>query len=93
MVIVAEVEVGAVKFPKAPKLTEPFVSTEEKGLLAVTVRYFFKVCPEEQVVVHATDVPFTHSQNVVLDAVTPLRPVAFCAVVLMPEESPDAEDW
>jgi hypothetical protein len=32
--------------------------------------------------VHTTSVPDRHSQNHVVLAVTPVRPVAFCAVVL-----------
>ena len=40
-----------------------------------------------QIVVHATAVPLTHSQNTVLVAVTPLRPVAVCAVEFMLADS------
>src|ERR1700742_3992706 len=81
--IVADVVVGGVQLPKLPKLIELPVMTDAKGLLAVTVRYFFSVWPEPQVVVQETDVPLVHPQNVECEAVTPVSPVAFCAVVVI----------
>ena len=71
--------------PFRPKVVVAGPSTEEKGAVAETVMYLLRTALPVQVEVHKTDVPGAdeHSQNTLLVAVTSVRPVAFCAVVLM----------
>jgi hypothetical protein len=58
-----------------------------KVFVVVTVMYRRGLPPPLQVDVQETAVPETHSQNTEFVAVTPVNPVAFCAVVLMLAES------
>ena len=87
MVTVAETDVGDVQCPKLPKLSVPLENTDENDLVAVTATYFLRTPPPVHVELQLIEVPAVHSQNTLLLAVTPVNPVAFCAVELMPEES------
>ena len=88
MVTDEDTVVGGVQDPKLPKLKVVTASTDEKDFVAVTVTYFFRRAPPLQLERQLTATPETHSQKTLLVAVTPLRPVAFCAVVLMAVELP-----
>ena len=87
VVTVAESEVGDVQWPNLPKLIVALDNTDWNDLVVVTDTYFFRMPPPVQVELQLTVVPAVHSQNTLLVAVTPVRPVAFCAVELMPDES------
>ncbi len=84
MVTVADTEVGIVQFPRRKLETE---SAAENALVVVTLTYFLGEPPPGQDVPHVAGGvwPAVHSQNTLLVAVTPVRPVAFCAVVLVPD--------
>src|SRR5579883_911086 len=83
MVTDADTDVGGVQLPNEPKLSVDSDRNELNVLVVVTVTYFLRVLVL-QVVEQETVVPFTHSQNTELLAVTPVRPVALTAVELMP---------
>ncbi len=87
MVIDADTEVGGVQLPNDPKLKVGFDRNDVNGLVVFTVMYFLSVWPVPHVVEQDTLTPAVHSQNTVLVAVTPERPVAFCAVAMMLAES------
>src|SRR5689334_7899786 len=85
MVTEAVALVGGVQLPKLPNLVVAWPSTDVNDAVVVTVMYVFRTALPVQVVLHETAVPGAdeHSQNTELLAVTPVRPVAFCAVVEM----------
>jgi len=79
MVTVADTEVGIVQLPKRKVETE---SAAENDFVVVTATYFFLVL---QLVLQSLILtPDVHSQNTSGVAVTPVRPVAVCAVEVMP---------
>ncbi len=84
MVTVADTVAGIVQLPKRKAETE---SVGENALVVVTLTYFLGKPPPGQGAPHAAAGvwPAVHSQNTLLVAVTPVRPVAFCAVVLVPD--------
>ena len=83
-------DVGAFQLPYLPKAWVVELSMEVKVAEVVTLTYFLGLVPPVQVEVQDTVVPDVHSQNTVLVAVTPVSPVAFCAVVLMLSDSVEA---
>ena len=70
--------------PFKPKVVVPD-KTERNGALVVTVRYCLGDPPPEQVLGQGASirVPVTHSQKSEAEAVAPVMPLAFWAVVWM----------